>query len=61
MFANFITYDELPAGLGVSKGTLRRWVREKKLPAPVKLGHRTRRFKASEVAAYLDRLGGLTW
>jgi excisionase family DNA binding protein len=56
MFANLLTYDALATGLGVSKDTIRRWVREKKLPVPIKLGHKTRRFRASEVTEYLDRL-----
>jgi excisionase family DNA binding protein len=55
MFADFISPADLAAGLGVSKDTIRRWVRQRKLPAPVVLGHKTRRFRASEVAAYLDR------
>jgi excisionase family DNA binding protein len=40
---------------GICRQTLRRMVRDGKLPSPIKLGQRTVLFEIAEVKQYLDR------
>jgi prophage regulatory protein len=45
-----------PALCPVSASTLWQWVRDKKFPAPIKLGPRVTAWKVEDVRAYLEQV-----
>jgi len=47
---------ELAEQLGVARGTIWRWVREGRLPKPIKLTAGTSVWKADDVAAALSKI-----
>ena len=48
----YLRMQELLARLPVSETTIKRWVKAKKFPQPVKLGERVTGFKTSDVEAW---------
>lgn len=48
--------EEVLAIVGVSKSALYQWIEEGLFPAPVRVGKRGSRWRASEVAAWVEAL-----
>jgi len=48
--------QQLADQLGISRGTVWRWVREEKLPPPIKLTPGTSVWRADDVAAALSKM-----
>ena len=40
--------------LGISKNTVYRWTREGRLPAPLKIGPNSTRWRAADIRAYVE-------
>lgn len=55
MNRGFVSIETLAAYLDVSQNTVESWVSQGLLPAPRKIGERTRRWKLAEVDDWLDR------
>lgn len=51
--SGYIRRFRLAQALGVHVGTIDRWVRDKRLPSPVKLGEKSTAFDAAEVNRWL--------
>ncbi len=51
----FLTVKDVAELLSVAPRTVWRWARDGQFPAPVHLGRKTTRWRASDVQAYLDR------
>ena len=54
---NYLKALQVATILGVSVATVWRWVAAGRLPAPMKLGPNTTRWKASDIEAWLDKSG----
>lgn len=55
-FVAWLSADDLADKFRVSRNTIWRWSREGRLPAPIKLGEGTTRWRADEVCAALEKL-----
>jgi predicted DNA-binding transcriptional regulator AlpA len=57
-----IDFSEMRETLGVTERTLRRWLKERRVPDPIRLGSRRLRWRWSTVAKFLadlESIGGL--
>lgn len=55
--SRLVKIDFLAAYLGVSKATIRKWVRDQTIPF-IKVGGRSIRFSLSEINAWMEHKGG---
>jgi excisionase family DNA binding protein len=51
-----LTYDEVALMVGCSPRQVRRFVKDGKLPPPIRFGYKTLRFHAASVENYLSQM-----
>ena len=57
MNEKFLNVREVASRFGVSVSTIWRWAADENIPAPIKLGVQTTRWRESEINKHLQNLG----